>query len=100
MFKDLFQLYQIGKELGLTRKEINRTFFFKEESHSFKNRIIFYTIILIIMILIGATIIFVTQLVSSVTTHTNNTYPSGTLYSTVKEKDFKSKNKKKRYNIC
>jgi len=84
-------LYQIGKELGLTRKEINRSFFFKEESHSFKNRIIFHSILLIIIILIGAIIIFVTQLVYSVSTHTNNTYPSGTLYSTVKKKDFNQK---------
>jgi cytoskeletal protein RodZ len=91
LYNELFQLYQIGKDLGLTRKEINRSLFFKEESHSFKNRIISNIVLLIILILIGATIIIVAQLGFSVTTPSNNTYPSGTRYSTIRIKDFKKK---------
>ena len=92
MLKDLVQLYQIGKELGLTRKEINGSFFFKEESHSVKNRMISHTILLIILILIGATILFLTQQIwLVVTNHTNSTYPIGARYSTIRIKDFKKK---------
>ncbi len=88
MLKDFVQLYQIGRKLGLTRKEINGSFFFKEETHSFKNRIIFHIVLLFIMISIGFLIVLMGF---SGTTSTNSTYPSGTRYSTIRIKDFKKK---------
>ncbi|MHA2186468.1 MAG: hypothetical protein ACXAAI_15865 [Promethearchaeota archaeon] len=91
MNNEFFQLYQIGKDLGLTRREINRSLFFKEGSYSFKNRIITNIILIIILILVGAAIIFVTQLGFSISTHTNTTYPSGTRYSTIRIMDFEKK---------
>ncbi len=89
MYKEFIQLYQIGKELGLTRKEINGSFFFKEETHSLKNRIIFHIILLIIMTLIGVAIVLLGFSISE------DTYPSGSRYSTIRIKDFKKKFKRK-----
>ena len=77
MFKDFFQLYQIGKELGLNKKEIKKIFLF-DNSKSFK-----YLAILLIVFIFSITIIII--ILSEVT----NTYPSGSYYSTVKNKDFK-----------
>ncbi|MCK4286823.1 MAG: hypothetical protein KAX18_11500 [Candidatus Lokiarchaeota archaeon] len=86
MFKDLFQLYQIGKDLGLTKKEINGSLFIREETHSLKNRIIFYIILLIIMTSIGFLFFFL-----SAYPHTDNIYGSGARYSTIRISDFKKK---------
>ena len=86
MFKDFFQLYQIGKELGLTRKEINGLLFFNDKTNSLKGRIIFHIILLFFMILIGIVLLgFI------VYPNTGDTYPSGTKYSTIRIKDFKKK---------
>ena len=46
VFKDIFQLYKIGKELGLSRKEINSTLLFK-------NR---YPLILALMLIVFLTV--------------------------------------------
>ena len=87
MFKDFFQLYQIGKELGLTRKEINGLLFFNDKTNSLKSRIIFHIILLFFMILIGIVLLgFI------VYPNTGDTYgSSGTRYSTIRIKDFKKK---------
>ena len=85
MFKDFFQLYQIGKELGLTRKGINGLFFFRKEAHSLRYKIIFYVILIITMSLIGITLVLIRISI------TRDTYPSGTKYSTIRIKDFKKK---------
>ena len=85
MFKDFFQLYQIGKELGLTRKEINGLFFFRKESHSLRYKIIFYVILIITLSLIGLTLVLLRINI------TKDTYPSGAEYSTIRIKDFKKK---------
>lgn len=79
MFKDFFQLYQIGKELGLNKKEIKEVFLFDNTKHS-----ILYTILLIVSIVaFGILMIFL-----GIQAY-RNVYPSGTYYSTVKKKDFK-----------
>ena len=81
MFKDLFQIYKIGKELGLNKKEIKSIFLFNNTKHG-----ILYTILLIISIIaFGVLVIFLGIQVS------RNLYPAGTLYSTVKKKDFAKK---------
>ena len=85
MFKEIIQLYQVGKELGLTRKEINELFFFRKEAHSLRYKIIFYIILIITMSLIGLTLILIRISI------TRDTYPSGTKYSTIRMKDFKKK---------
>ncbi|MBA7547058.1 hypothetical protein ES705_39460 [subsurface metagenome] len=85
MFKGIIQLYQVGKELGLTRKEINGLFFFRKEAHSLRYKIIFYVILIIAMSLIGLTLVLLRINI------TKDTYPSGAEYSTVRIKDFKKK---------
>jgi hypothetical protein len=81
MLDNFFQLYKIGKELGLSKKEINKVLF----SDYIKNRVILL-IILIIIFSIGGYFfgLFIESTIS-------NTYPSGTKYSTVKIKDFDKK---------
>jgi len=78
MFKSFFQLYQIGNELGLNKKEIKEVFLFDNTKHS-----ILYTILLIVSI-VAFGILMITLGMQSF----RNTYPSGTMYSTVKKKDF------------
>ncbi|MFX1314429.1 MAG: hypothetical protein ACFE9T_01065 [Promethearchaeota archaeon] len=78
MFKELIKFYEVGKELGLSKMEIRRIFLF-EGKHSllYKSLIILFFIIIGIVVVIA--IIFVSKAV----------YPSGALYSTVKNDDFK-----------
>lgn len=79
--KDLIQLYKIGKELGLSKKEINKVLFYD----STKNRVVLLIISIIIFSIVGYFIVlFIESTIS-------NTYPTGTKYSTVKIKDFDKK---------
>ncbi|MHA1240144.1 MAG: hypothetical protein ACTSQU_05055 [Promethearchaeota archaeon] len=81
MMKDLIQLYKIGKELGLSKKEINNVLFYD----STKNRVVLLIISIIIFSIVGYFIVlFIESTIS-------NTYPTGTKYSTVKIKDFDKK---------
>ena len=78
MFKDFFQLYQIGKDLGLTKKEIKDLSLFGNTKHPF-----LYSILLVLSIIaIGISIILGIYIERS-------TYASGSYYSTVKKNDFK-----------
>ena len=81
MMKDLIQLYKIGKELGLSKKEINKVLFYENT----KNRVILLIIYIILFSIVGYFIVMIIE------TAINNTYPSGTKYSTVKIKDFDKK---------
>jgi len=81
MMKDLIQLHKIGKELGLTKKEINKVLFYDKG----KNKVILLIISIIIFSIVGY---FIVLFIESTI---NNTYPSGTRYSTVKIKDFDKK---------
>ena len=79
--KDLSQLHQIGKELGLSRKEVNKVLFYDNT----KNRVILLIIFIITFSIVGYFLgLFIESTIS-------NTYPSGTKYSTVKIKDFDKK---------
>jgi len=82
MLENFFQLYRIGKELGLSKKEINRVFLFDDSRYP----LLFKILMIIVFIFLG---IFVIILGIEASRHI---YPAGTLYSTVKIKDFKSKN--------
>ncbi len=81
MMKDLIQLHKIGKELGLSKKEVNKVLFYDNS----KNSVILLIILIIIFSIVGYFIgLFIESVIS-------NTYPSGTKYSTVKIKDFDKK---------
>lgn len=88
MYKDLIQLYQIGKELGITQKEMNKLFFSKDENRRLRYKIIFSIILIGISWLLGFAIM---SLMVGRTNTTDNTYPSGARYSSVRIKDFKKK---------
>ena len=79
--KDLFQLHKIGKELGLSKKEINKVLFYD----NVKNKVILLIISIIIFSIVGYLVALLIESTIS------NTYPSGTKYSTVKIKDFDKK---------
>jgi hypothetical protein len=81
MMKDIIQLFKIGKELGLSKKEINKVLFYENT----KNRVILLIIYIILFSVVGYFIVIIIE------TAINNTYPSGTKYSTVKLKDFDKK---------
>ena len=81
MMKDLIQLHKIGKELGLTKKEINKVLFYDNT----KNRVILLIIYIILFSIVGYFIVLFIEVAI------NNTYPSGTKYSTVKIKDYDKK---------
>ena len=81
MTKELIQLYKIGKELGLSKKEVNKVLFYD----NIKNRAILLIILIIIFSIGGYFIVLIIEASIS------NTYPSGTKYSTVKIKDFDKK---------
>lgn len=82
MFENIFQLVKIGKDLGLNKREISKILLFNNT----KNPTL-YTILMIIgIIFTGIIVIFVAVIVIR-----EFIYPAGTLYSTVKTKDFKKK---------
>jgi len=86
MFKDLTQLYSIGKELGLNKKDINRILVFQ------KKHILFF-ITLIIIIALSVIAFFVWDFVAlSYLSNSNSTYGHGTFYSSISIKDFRKKN--------
>ena len=81
MMKDIIQLFKIGKELGLNKKEINRVLLFGNRKHT----LLFISLLIISFIFFGIIIIILGIEASK------NTYGAGTFYSTVKEKDFNGK---------
>ncbi len=81
MLEKFFQLYKIGKELGLSKKEINRVFLFDDKRYS-----LLYKILLIISFIFFSIIIIILGIEAS-----RNTYAAGTFYSTIRIKDFNEK---------
>lgn len=84
VFKSIFQLYNIGKELGLSRKEINSTLLFK-------NRYPLILALMLIVILIVFTILFWDVAIILYAKSTEPVYPRGTLYSSISLTDFREK---------
>ncbi len=82
MYKELTQFYKIGKELGLKRSEINRTFIFSG------NRSLLFKFLLIFVLALIAVVVVVV-IVGWV--GSRSVYASGTFYSSVKLNDFKNK---------
>ena len=81
MMKDIIQLFKIGKELGLSKKEIKKVLFY----YNSKNKVILLIIKIIFLSIVGYFIVLIIE--SAI----HNTYTSGTKYSTVKIKDFDKK---------
>ncbi len=79
--KDLIQLYKIGKDLGLSKNEVKNALFHGNT----KNKVIIMILLIVVFSIVG---IFIVVIVESAI---NNTYPTGTKYSTVKIKDFNKK---------
>ena len=87
VFNEILKIYKIGKELGLSRKEISTSLFFR-------NR---YPLILSLILLIILTVFAILFWNIAVILYANTpegVYPRGTLYSTVNLKDFRIKIKK------
>ncbi|MBA7670113.1 hypothetical protein ES703_78256 [subsurface metagenome] len=84
VFKDIFQLYKIGKELGLSRKEINSVLFFK-------NRYPLVLALMLIVFLSVLAILFWNVALILYAKSTEPVYPRGTLYSSISLKDFRDK---------
>ena len=84
MLGNLLQLVKIGKGLGLSRKEISKLLIFNNT----KNPILYTILLVIAIVFTGIIVIFIAIVVS------RNIYPAGTLYSTVKTKDFNTKKSK------
>ena len=81
MLENLFQLVKIGKELGLSKKDINRVLLFNNT----KNPLLYIILMIIVFVVLGVVFIIVAI------TASRDIYPAGSLYSTVKIKDFKAK---------
>jgi len=86
MFENLFQLNKIGKELGLSRKDINKVLLFNNSKHS----LLYTSLLRIVFIFFG--VLIITLIIILGIEASRNTYAAGTYYSTVKIKDYK-KNK-------
>ena len=84
MLNGLFKLYDIGKELGLSKKEINSVFLVNYNRQS-----LLYGIVLIIIASFVGVMIFLFLIEAA-----KNIYPANALYSTVKVKDFKTRTNK------
>jgi len=81
---DIFKLYNIGKELGLTKKEINSILLFKN-----RYSLILALIIIIILSVFG--ILFWNIALILYAKSTEPVYPSGGRYSSISITDFKDK---------
>ena len=83
-FKDIFQLYKIGKELGLSREEINSTLLFK-------NRFPLILALMLIVFIAVFTIFFWNVAILLYAKSTESVYPRGAAYSSISLKDFRDK---------
>jgi len=85
MIVDIIKFYEVGKELGLTKKEIIQILIFDDSKYAYLWR--FLLILFMLLIIFGwfNSVIFLTRKINE------NVYPTGTMYSTVKHKDFRKK---------
>jgi len=83
-----YKIYKIGKEMGLNKKDINQILISER-----KSSILYSSLLILVIALVGFCFFFSVIFgfgVSSGSTSDSN-YPSGSLYSTVKTRDFKNK---------
>ncbi len=89
MIDNIIKIYRVGKELSLTKSEINSLLFFKNRRHG---RLSIELLIILIIITITSISLLI---VYSYIHLERDTYPTGSKYSTVRIKDFKLKRDKK-----
>jgi uncharacterized membrane protein len=82
--KDIFQFYKIGKDLGLSRKEINSILLYK-------NRYPLMLAIMLIVIISVFAILFWNVALILYAKSTEPVYPRGAMYSSISIKDFRDK---------
>lgn len=83
-----YKIYKIGKEMGLNKKDINQILISER-----KSSILYSSLLILVIALVGFFFFFIVIFgfwASSGSTSDSN-YPSGSLYSTVKTRDFKNK---------
>ena len=83
MIGDIIRLYRIGRELGLSKKDLNRILLFDDT----KRPRVYTLLLFLILFLILIVSIFSTFTIQSYVF--KNTYARGTMYSTIQIKDFK-----------
>lgn len=85
MINNIISFYKIGKELGLTKREINRILLFDKSKNSKLYNVLFFIVLFLLLIFFVYSVITVKIYVSQ------NTYARGTFYSTIRIKDFQEK---------
>jgi len=85
VLNDILKIFDIGKELGLSKKEIIKLLIFDNSKHAYLWRLLL--IIFMLLILIGwyNSMLFLTSRINE------NVYPSNAAYATIKIKNFKRK---------
>jgi hypothetical protein len=84
VFKEILHNYKIGKDLGLSQKEINNTLLFRDRYP------LVIALMLLIVLMVFATIFWNVALILYAQS-IEPVYPRGTLYSSINIKDFKIK---------
>jgi len=85
LFDEIFKFYEIGKSIGLQKKEINNML--SRDSKYYRNICILLLSILIILLFVLISLISLVTYINGI----DPTYPSNSFYSTVKIKDFSKK---------
>jgi hypothetical protein len=89
MVHEISKIGEMGKELGLSKKDIIKILLFDNSKHAYLWRILFIITLLLIIIGWFSSLGFLIQKANQ------NVYATGTLYSTVRTKDFQKKYRKK-----
>lgn len=89
MIDNIIKIYKVGKELGLTKREVSSLFFSKNPRRGRLFMLLFVLLIILITTVSAILIVF-----SFIQIARDTTYPTGTRYSTVKIKDFRLKGNK------
>ncbi len=87
MIGDIIRIYRLGKELGLTQKDINRILLFDNTKRPKEHTLLLFLVLFLGLIV---SIVIAFTLLSYVG---KNTYPTGARYSTVQINDFKKERK-------
>ncbi|MFX1323245.1 MAG: hypothetical protein ACFFAQ_16550 [Promethearchaeota archaeon] len=93
MIDDIIRLYKVGKELGLTRKEINKVLLFDKST---RPRVYNFLLLLVLFLFLIFSVFFVLTIRSYID---SNTYARGTLYSTIEGKDFHTGTKNRKISF-
>ncbi|MFX0076017.1 MAG: hypothetical protein ACFE96_11280 [Candidatus Hermodarchaeota archaeon] len=88
MVNEIIKIIEMGKELGISKKEIIHILLFDNSKHAYLWRVLFIIILLLIIIGWYSSLAFLIQKANE------SVYATGTLYSTVKTKDFQKKYRK------